>query len=384
MTVLRSASASVPAPTPSWQLRSLRRALVFMVLLCTGIAALLALMDGGSFAIKLLYSFCIGFSCWAFTDGMRLLTEWLLDRIRARRGAPPGQPGGSIAWTRFAPVFVIGAWGGAALGISIADTIVGHRSPSLFDLGSPATRGTLAITVLATAIAWIRSAGAERLAAERERVERLERQAAQTQLMLLQSQLEPHMLFNTLANLRVLIGLDPVRAQAMLDRLIGFLRSTLTASRAAEHPLAAEFERIDDYLALMAVRMGARLQTRLDLPDDLRALPVPPLLLQPLVENAIQHGLEPHVDGGLVEVSARRDGAHLVLAVRDTGVGLAPAGQPAATQSTRFGLDQVRERLATLHGATASLTLEAADDARGGSRAVLRLPLPARAPTPTP
>ena len=190
-------------------------------------------------------------------------------------------------------------------------------------------------------------------------------------MKLLESQLEPHMLFNTLANLRVLIALDPPRAQAMLDQLIAFLRATLSASRVGRHALGAEFSRLADYLALMQVRMGARLQTRLDLPDALATAPVPPLLLQPLVENAIRHGLEPAVAGGRIEIGALRDGGMLVLRVRDTGVGLAaPAGE-----GTRFGLQQVRERLATLYGERASLTLEAAGDAEGGTLATVRLPL---------
>ena len=367
---------AIGVPEPSWQLRSLRRALGFMVLLCGAIALLLTALSGGGFLGKLLYSFCIGMSCWACTDGARLLTEWLLDRARRLRGQPPSPPGGSIGWMRLAPAFVVGAWGGAALGLTIADAISGFRSPSLLDLSSPASRVTLAVTVLATAIAWISAAGRERLAAERERAERLERQAAQTELMLLQSQLEPHMLFNTLANLRVLIAMDPTRAQAMLDHLIAFLRATLNASRAAAHPLAAEFDRIADYLALMAVRMGPRLQVRLDLPAELRALPVPPLILQPLVENAILHGLEPHIEGGSVEVTARRDGTQLVLDVRDTGAGLPSAGGVSATAGTGFGLTQVRERLATLHGNAASLALAPANDPRGGTRATLRLPWP--------
>ena len=144
-----------------------------------------------------------------------------------------------------------------------------------------------------------------RLAALQAAAEAAQRSAAEAQLKLLQSQLEPHMLFNTLANLRVLIGADPVRAQTMLDRLIAFLRATLAASRSGSHALADEFARIDDYLALMAVRMGARLAVRIELPAALRELPVPALLLQPLVENAIRHGLEPKVDGGRIEVRAR-------------------------------------------------------------------------------
>ena len=90
---------------------------------------------------------------------------------------------------------------------------------------------------------------------------------------------------------------------------------------AGQHALSAEFARIADYLALMKVRMGERLQTRLVLPDELASLPVPPLLLQPLVENSIRHGLEPKVEGGRIELEASREGDLLVLRVRDTGVG---------------------------------------------------------------
>jgi LytS/YehU family sensor histidine kinase len=180
------------------------------------------------------------------------------------------------------------------------------------------------------------------------------------------------MLFNTLANLRVLIGLDTVRAQAMLDRLINFLRATLAASRSERHALAAEFDRLADYLALMQVRMGDRLTVRFDLPDGLRNRPVPPLLLQPLIENAVVHGLEPKVEGGRLEVAASLDGPTLRLTVRDTGVGLGSA--PVSAGGSRFGLEQVRQRLATLYGDAASMDLIPAGDAEGGTLATVRLP----------
>jgi LytS/YehU family sensor histidine kinase len=205
-------------------------------------------------------------------------------------------------------------------------------------------------------------------------LERTQRLATEAQLRLLQAQLEPHMLFNTLANLRVLMVLDTAQAQTMLDHLIAFLRATLQASRATQHPLGTEFERVHDYLELMRVRMGARLTTGLHLPEALRDLPVPPLLLQPLVENAIRHGLEPKVGGGALQISARRDGATLVLTVADTGVGL-HAHHPRATAAGGFGLQQVRERLAAAYGAQASLTLVPTDT--GGTCVELRLPLPA-------
>jgi LytS/YehU family sensor histidine kinase len=195
------------------------------------------------------------------------------------------------------------------------------------------------------------------------------RHADEARLKLLETQLEPHMLFNTLANLRALIGVDPQRAQAMLDHMIAYLRATLAASRATTHPLGKEFERLNDYLELMAIRMGPRLSFSLRLPDELAQQPVPALLLQPLVENSIQHGLEPKVEGGQITVSARAEAGELVLEVADTGVGAAPL--PSAGKG--FGLQQVRERLATLYGAAGAIDFVAAR--ASGARATVRFPL---------
>lgn len=192
--------------------------------------------------------------------------------------------------------------------------------------------------------------------------------ANEARLKLLEAQLEPHMLFNTLANLRALIGVDAARAQQMLDHMIAYLRATLSASRAPTHPLQAEFDRLRDYLELMAVRMGARLTYTLDLPAELAGQPVPTLLLQPLVENSIQHGLEPKVQGGSIQVRARREGGQIVLEVSDTGVGTAAA--PGAGKG--FGLAQVRERLATLYGGNASVAFTSAE--AEGAKTLIHLP----------
>ena len=117
--------------------------------------------------------------------------------------------------------------------------------------------------------------------------------------------------------------------------------------------------------------MGDRLQTRLALPRELADLPVPPLVLQPLVENAIKHGLEPHVGGGRIEISAERTGERVVLRVRDTGAGLSSGADAAGT---RFGLEQVRRRLATIYGAAATLDLQPAGGSEGGTDAIVTLP----------
>ncbi|WP_427911618.1 sensor histidine kinase [Ramlibacter sp. MMS24-I3-19] len=198
-----------------------------------------------------------------------------------------------------------------------------------------------------------------------------QRHANEARLKLLETQLEPHMLFNTLANLRALIGVDPQRAQQMLDHMIAYLRATLDASRVATHPLQAEFDRLRDYLELMAVRMGPRLAFQLQLPPELSQRRVPTLLLQPLVENAIKHGLEPQVQGGQLNVRAADDGDRLLLEVCDTGTGPGDA----ATAGSGFGLLQVRERLAAVYGEGADLDLAAVQPR--GTRVAIHLPLSA-------
>ena len=358
-----------------WRQRLPRTALVLLVV-CLGIAVLLQALGSGRFGVKLVYSLCIGASCTLINDLAWFAQAWSHDKLRSLRRLPPS-PGPYIGgWAGVLPAAAVCLALGPPMGQFIADWIFGFNSPSLYNLDSKSARFTLVISALATLVLIVVVSTAERLSAARAQAETAQRQAAENQLRLLQSQLEPHMLFNTLANLRVLIGMDPARAQAMLDRLIAFLRATLNASRTPQHALATEFERVADYLALMDIRMGPRLQIRLDLPEALRDLPVPSLLLQPLVENAIKHGLEPKVQGGRVDVSAARDADMLVITVRDTGIGLAAAAAASNdVAGSHFGLAQARERLATLYGARAHLQLQDAGDAEGGVRVTLRIPV---------
>ena len=309
-------------------------------------------------------------------EATRLLQALLVDVWRRVRGQPLDAAGFDTGWRGVLPAMLVMVAVGPLLGGTIADALTGARSGGLLQFGTVQARVTLALTLLGTGAAVFALSTMERLASARAAAEAAQRQAAEHQLRLLQSQLEPHMLFNTLANLRVLIALDPPRAQAMLDRLIAFLRSTLDASRAGTHTLADEFARLDDYLELMAVRMGPRLRCTLRLPPELAAQRMPALLLQPLVENAIRHGLEPTVEGGQIEISATPDGARLLLAVRDSGVGWRGDTAAAAAPGAGFGLRQVRERLATRFGAAAQLQIAAAPG--GGTLATLSLPLDER------
>jgi signal transduction histidine kinase len=199
-------------------------------------------------------------------------------------------------------------------------------------------------------------AAREQIAKEAAARSEAQRLATESQLRLLRAQLEPHMLFNTLANLRSLLREDTLQAERMIDQLIIYLRSTLAATRSDTTTLGQEFAQLRAYLDIMSLRMGPRLSYRLDLPADLAQLAIPPMLLQPLVENAIKHGLEPKVGAGSIELVASRDTAGGVeISVKDTGLGLAPGAADNGQGS--YGLFHVRERLRTAYGPQASLTL---------------------------
>jgi sensor histidine kinase YesM len=330
---------------------------LIVVALNTVIGLGLALRNG-QLDVQMVFSQSIGLTIWLSIEASRFLFK---------REPDSNWPAG---WRRYV-MLLGGIVVGYVVGMSIGTAYSGSSTWTSLQQSPRQTLGYLflsvAVSVAITYFFYIRGRGdaLERLAATAQR------DASQAQLQLLSSQLQPHMLFNTLANLRVLIAIDPPRAQQMLDHLVAYMRSTLTASRGTLHPLAAEFARLNDYLALMKIRMGERLHTELTMPEELGGLAVPTLLLQPLVENAIKHGLEPKVEGGRLRVSAAREGADLTLTVRDTGVGLTGV----ANDGTHFGMSQVRERLATLYGEVAGVTLAPAGDAEGGVIATVRIPL---------
>jgi signal transduction histidine kinase len=201
---------------------------------------------------------------------------------------------------------------------------------------------------------------------ERLRAERVEREAILANLRALQAQIEPHFLFNTLANATSLVDSDAPKAKRMLESFIRFLRASLAATRAESTTLGAESELIAAYLDVLQVRMGARLRYTVDVAPELRGWSLAPMLLQPVVENAIRHGLEPKVEGGEIVVRARRGGGSVVIEIRDTGVGFAP------TTRGGVGLANLRDRLRGLHGDRASLAI--GDNPGGGTVVTIRLP----------
>ena len=202
-------------------------------------------------------------------------------------------------------------------------------------------------------------------ARELQRLE-AEKRGFEAQLKMLQAQIEPHFLFNTLANLAGLIEADPQEAGRLLEALNRYLRASLKRTRADGGTLGDELDLLAAYLAVFRIRLGPRLDFSIDATQPVRALPFPPMLLQPLVENAVRHGIEPQVAGGRIHIAAAQVAGVLELTVRDTGPGLSdPPGRG-------LGLDNVRARLAALFGPGASLDI--AQHAEGGVLASLRLP----------
>jgi signal transduction histidine kinase len=196
----------------------------------------------------------------------------------------------------------------------------------------------------------VRAQAATATAAE----EGLKRQLVEAQLKMMQAQVEPHFLFNTLASVDYLIETDPARASTMQKNLIQYLRAALPQMREGSTTLGKELTLCRAYLEILKVRMEDRLQFAITVPQGLSSAQFPPMMLQSLVENAIKHGLEPKAEGGTLTITADIAHGTLRVTVADTGLGFGAA----ATGGTGVGLANVRERLAALYGGTAKVTVQ--------------------------
>lgn len=183
-----------------------------------------------------------------------------------------------------------------------------------------------------------------------------EKELAVAKLSLLHAQVEPHFLYNTLGSAKYLIASDPARAEAMLDNLILYLRHSLPRTNDAPSTLGDEVALTRAYLDILKIRMGERLNVSIELPAELSAVPFPPMMLQTLAENAINHGLEPKQGGGTVWITARVDpasnGETVTVTVADDGNGFG-----SGTSGTGIGLKNVRERLKLAYGGSAQFSI---------------------------
>lgn len=348
-------SCAVPS-----RLNILARDLLFVLCMNTVIAVSLnyGFQTGGTLVQNFVYSQLIGLSIWALIDVPRVLIWW---NDRPRRW-----PFMCLAVVAVPMGVVLGSWCTREL-LNLPE-----KTAATGDM----LRMCLIVGMLASAsmiyFYWSREklAYLERQAAlDALQREEAEKQLVRAQLMALQAQIEPHFLFNSLANLDGLIATDPRAARQLLQRLIGFLRMSLSHTRAEHCTLAQEFELLRSYLDIQGMRFGARLDYEVDLPPALADAEIPPMLIQPLVENAVTHGIEPCMRGGKIMLSARQaDDGSLQVLIADTGVGFCQSSKGGSG----LGLTHVRERLARIFGAAATMQME--ENAPRG--VVVRLTLP--------
>ncbi|HMH88306.1 MAG TPA: histidine kinase [Steroidobacteraceae bacterium] len=331
----------------------LRRRLPMVLVINTIIALLIALLLRSWDAVipNLVVSYCIGFTILALIASVRCT---VMQRFRGRMV------------TRFVIYFalvIIGAIGGELLSqifLRQPSNFLQERHTWLVAIGFSLAAGSMALFIN---FSWVQ------LAQSKRDVERAERAAIEAQLRALQAQIEPHFLFNTLANLDALIAVDAGEARNLLANLIRYLRAALTHARSEAATLQTEVELLKAYLGIMALRLPNRLTTEFDCDPECLRLNFPAMLLQPLVENAITHGIEPACSGGNIRVSVQCAGDTLKLSVDDTGVGLGNAN----TSGTCAGLQNIRDRLQSLFGSSARLIVE--PGASRGTHAAIEVPL---------
>lgn len=255
----------------------------------------------------------------------------------------------------------------------------GWRSPDFYDrfrLGLMSRLHLHFLTYVGVVGAWHWLAQQHRLRERERQAQELSRQLAEARLQALRMQLNPHFLFNTLNAIATLLHRDPRAADEMVTCLSDFLRLTLGAANTPENPLQKELEFARCYLDIEKVRFGERLVIEEDIPIDCLGVAVPTLVLQPLLENAVRHGIERNERQGRIDLRARRDGDEFRLTISDTGPGLASGSPgpppPAHARTGGIGLSNTRARLRELHGDAASLSLRERET--GGLDVELRLP----------
>lgn len=318
------------------------------ILFNTAIAGLLTAVGyGGSFWENMVYSQCIGLSIYAANASV-------ICYVTHR----------SWRWIVLAFSFP----GSIVFGITLGSWLTGEG-----DWSNPQAWVAVIIGLFfggIGSIAYLMSQRIEQLDAEvkQRRMNEMESEKRQmeAQLKMLQAQIEPHFLFNTLANVSSLIDSDPALSKKLLERLNDWLRIALLRTRSESTMLGDELEMLENYLQILKVRFGERLRWSVDVDGAARSKVFPPMLLQPLVENAVRHGIEPKIGGGEIHVRATQTDTTLRIEVSDTGVGL------VSNEGGGAGLENVRARLATLFNGQGHLMIEA--KATGGVTAILELP----------
>jgi sensor histidine kinase YesM len=334
--------------------RSFARALLYTIGFNTVIALFDTVMDyGGNLVENFILSQCIGLSI--------LSGVWfVLHRFQAMK---PLQLSVFVVTAMLVAIFL-----GTSLGVMISG-----MGADDFLQNSGTLMRTLVLGLLFGFIITYFFISREKIAAaetqaNEEKIRRLvsEKAAAEAQVKQLQAQIEPHFLFNTLSNVLSMLDSDPENGKTMLMDFIRYLRMSLMKIREDTTTIEMEMEMIRAYLDICKVRMGKRLSYAIDLPQHLKQVSLPPMLLQPLVENAVKHGLEPKINGGEIDIGISEENGILRIHVRDSGLGF------VSGYRTGMGIANIKERLKSLYDDRARLVLKELQPC--GVEAILEVP----------
>jgi sensor histidine kinase YesM len=327
---------------------------LYTLLFNTIIAVFLTVIQiGKGFIVNLIFSQCIGFSICSCV-------------LLCYRFFQPKRP--AVYAILVAPALFIGTIVGSFIG-SVAS---GLNPTILFDrqgfFGQILLLGVLFGSIITYFFSSRERIAASEARAQEEKIKRLtgEKQVAEANLKMLQAQIEPHFLFNTLSNVVSLLDSDPPKAKSMLADFVQYLRASLSKMRGEATTLGQEMDLICAYLNINKIRMGGRLRYQIEIPTAMSDLPFPPMLIQPLVENAIKHGLEPMVEGGEISICGEEKDGVLRLAVVDSGRGF------TREPDIGMGLANIRERLQSLYGSGARLIIE--ENQPHGVKAAIEVP----------
>lgn len=316
---------------------------------CTAIAGLLTLLSPKErFWHEFIFAQCIGFS-------ISIINSLALSRMS--RGKLR-----YVALSVTLPISIV-------VGVAVAIRLTGSGRETYPNAWQPLLIGLFFGIIASITFILFERIGQLNLEVKQRQLSQIEsaKREMEAQLKMLQAQIEPHFLFNTLANVSSLIDNDPLLSKKLLERLNDWLRVALTRARSDHITLGDELDMLENYLQILKIRFGERLRWTMDVPEDVRGLAFPPMLLQPLVENAVRHGIELKIGGGEIVIRAVIKHTVLCIEVNDSGVGLSSDADVGGT-----GLANVRARLATLFGEAGKLTLE--NNAKVGVTATLELP----------
>ncbi|HDM8157686.1 TPA: sensor histidine kinase [Vibrio harveyi] len=325
------------------------RSLLVTTAFCLFIAAMTLSVWGGPFYIHVVVSFGFGYSAIFFS--------WLVDRLFP---TIPRLAEVAISLTACLLFGVVNAqlWLGEYFGIS--------------SMLSVALMG-----LLFSAMCFFYFYSREQHAIAQRELEAIKREKAEqdralllSQLKQMQSQIEPHFLFNTLANISALMSQDVDKAKLMLEQLTALLRATLKSSREEQINIDNETALIEAYLGIQQTRLGDRLSYKIEVEEGLGRTELPPMMLQPLIENAIIHGIEPKREGGEVSLLIKREQQNLLIEVRDTGVGL---NHVSGHMGSGVGLSNLKQRVEALFAGQGDVSIS--ESAQGGVCVRLRWPM---------